>query len=195
MFPGGTQTAGGKFGAPWPIQYDRRDYTGQTADGSDTWVYYLGTTGWDASADVVLGRVSIANLPKLNRADWTFFQGGDGSLDANWGPLSNAVSVMHSNECRLGMQGAQYLPAFHSYMSLQWVRNGTIDFWKAPHPWGPWTLFQNVDMSTVFGNFLMLYTTNIIPKSVAVDGGMNVVFTGTANPPDYSIWLINVAVH
>jgi hypothetical protein len=177
MFPGP------KFGSPYFIQYGK-DYVGQIVDNSDRYLYAVSVDGYYwCSNNAFLGRVALDLLPNLDGADWTFWQGGDGMLDASWGPLASAVPIL-SNPLKMSTTGIQYLPAFNSYVWVQWyfpsvpdniVFDSALSHWdlyQAPHPWGPWTLIGNrINGPTPPGGF---YGPCIMPKSVSLDGGRNI---------------------
>lgn len=175
MFPGA------KFGAPIFIQYGK-DYQGNTVHNSDLYVYAISTNGfWNNGDSLTLGRCLISNIGNLNAADWTFYLGGDGMDNANWGSLASAVPIV-SKSRSLGIAGAQYLPAFKCYVMLEWYypsveqgltidRSETVwDIYKSATPWGPWTLIQSTTWDDAEG--LGLYNPNIVPSSVAPDGGL-----------------------
>jgi hypothetical protein len=181
-----------KFRVPFFFQYGQ-DYVGQTVDRSSEFVYalsvdqtsgHLASTPGTYSDRMFLGRVLISSIANLSAADWQFYQGGDGSLDANWGALSSASPVLTSGTQILTGQGtAQYLPAFGSYLLMNSFQTVPLTYssttwttYTAPHPWGPWALIQtNVwDGATApagAGGATAFYFQSPVVKSVAVNGG------------------------
>lgn len=191
------------------VQYGK-DYQNQTVDNSGTYVYAVSTDGaWNNGSHLYLGRVKIANIASLSRADWSFYKGGDGSLDASWtSTLANAVSIIDDSQ-RIGMNGIQYLPAFQSYVFVQWwypappnsMSSGTTNWriWQAPHPWGPWSVLPGYTAWT--SGTSGYYNPNIMPKSLQTDGGLTATLSmsGDFNSQDpatglYTLTLLPVTI-
>lgn len=183
MFPSPT------FAAPNFIQYGK-DYQGNTVDNSSVYVYAISSTNWDNGSALYLGRVKVANIGNLNAADWSFWIGGDGMLDASWSSnLNNAVPIL-SSTYRLSVTAIQYFPGY-GYLMLEWyypnlpgpsqITNDSIwNSYLAPHPWGPW------GPSTLIGtnewNPQGYYNPAVIPKSVNGNSAV-LAFTGDFNTP------------
>jgi hypothetical protein len=206
-----------RFRLPMWFQYGK-DYVGQTVDRSNEFVYalsvdltsghYQPTTG-TYSDRVFLGRATIANMPALNGADWQYYQGGDGLLDANWGGISTAVPVISTpGTYTILTEGtALYLPTFGQYLlinnfqtvpavytSLSW------EMYVANHPWGPWSKVQTFvwDAATSppgLGGNTAFYFPGLVAKSVT--GNKVSLFTnGNFNvSADYVMVGTEVTVH
>jgi hypothetical protein len=169
MFPGYDHPIG------W-VQYGK-NYTGNGPDNSGTYAYALIRNAAPSStgANPRLARVAIANIANQVATDWSYYQGGDGMSNANWGALSTAASILPP--CCL-VVSIQYLPRYRQYVTFvtRFVASpGSVwDLYTAPHPWGPWELIATspyyVPQQLVF--------PFIAPKSL-VNGGQS--FTVVAN--------------
>ena len=195
--------ASANFAVPSFIQYGQ-DYKNNFADNSATYVYALSTDGaWNNGNHLYLGRVKISLIGNLSASDWSFWTGGDGMSDANWSStLGSAIAVL-TNTGKIGTATIQYLPVFGRYLLLTWYypAPGTHSnsFWlcyEAPHPWGPWTLFQSTQW-TPKG----FYNPCIMPKSVATDGGITCMITTAGDfdntdpqTGDYTLTLVPVTI-
>jgi hypothetical protein len=167
MFPGP------HFATPYFVDYGR---SGLPVHGADRYVYAISNNGfWDNGDTLILGRVPRARLDSLSGADWQFFTGGDGLLDANWTSDAAAARPIMEKPGKFGMTGAVYLPARRRYMMIGWYYPGgsgyfkdalgassitTVwDFYEAPTPWGPWTYIHSHRWSPQG-----YYTPGICPK-------------------------------
>lgn len=164
------------------LQYGQ-NYQGQTADNSATWVYAYATEGPYNNANYVyLARVKAANIANQSAADWTYYQGGDGMLDANWSSTWPPYAVMNGTKIFGASVGTQYFPSLGCYVRLNWwypsVTAGTgivttstyWQPWAAPHPWGPW---YSIGMPQAWATTdpptpgMGLFSPHIMPASVA----------------------------
>jgi hypothetical protein len=93
-------------------------------------------------------------MRRLDPADWSFFQGGDGSAEEGWTRDPSAARPVIENPLKCGETGATYLPAFGRYILVAWYYPGdpNVDadeshliYYEAPHPWGPWTRIKEDD--------------------------------------------------
>lgn len=117
---------------------------------SNEGVNYAGGSGAGCGGNAFYEwRVPRAKLQNLNIVDYTYFTGGDGSLDANWSSTANNAIAIISNACSLSNAAIQYIPAKNRYLLLTYsapagvLTNTANTQWlgyEAPHPWGPWTL-------------------------------------------------------
>lgn len=73
-------------------------------EASNNYVYAFSNDGfWDNGNNLILGRVARNRIGNLNAADWQFYKGGDGMLDANWiSDMNNGYSW--ANDDAAGMQ-------------------------------------------------------------------------------------------
>jgi hypothetical protein len=189
----------------WFVQYGKDSpYPGTVTpvDGNDQFVYAVSNDGfWNNGSKLFLGRVSIANLPNLNAADWSYYQGGDGSQPAAWTPSGSAgwasaqplINPSPSgNSLQVSSNGVQYLPKFGCYIHIQWwypaIVNNLVedssttqwDIWQSTKLWGPWTLLAGASKvwnAPVGTGGRGLYNPNIMPKSLQVDGGATAMIT------------------
>ncbi len=192
------------------VQYGK-DYVGQSVDRSSEFLYGVSNDGfWNNGSQLYLGRVLLTALPNLNGANWSYYQGGDGALDANWGSWGTATPII-SNSLKISSNGVQYFPAFGRYVFINWyypsVASGggldasitQWDFYQAPAPWGPWSLLSSVVWNTEPGQGL--YNPVVIPKSLEIDGGKTAViatagdFFNTNNATgDYTLTLVPITL-
>jgi hypothetical protein len=206
-----------KFRLPSFIQYGK-DYQGQTADGSDVYVYALSSdqstahiSARPALSDAInLGRVPISLISHGVASDWEFYQGLDGMGQPIWGALSTTVPVVSQlNGTFQYGQTPQYLPAFGTYIMITFTAgccpntgDSTWDIWQAPHPWGPWTVTQQ-SPHWYSGNLQAgadgFYYPGIVPKSVAVDGGRTFTLLTTGDYQQlstmYTMYIVPVTVN
>lgn len=149
MFPGP------QFGTPHFVWYGKDGHS--TVDNGDRYVYALSNDGfWESGDDYIVGRVLRSRLADLSAKDWTFFRAGDGMKDESWTQeLTKATPVLSDAE-QAGMTGATYIEGLGRYVLVTWyypshgVRDveknedtyTVLEFFDAPHPWGPWTRFK-----------------------------------------------------
>jgi hypothetical protein len=189
--------SGRTFAAPNFIQYGQ-DYAGQPADNSNQYVYATSNEGcWNNCSKLFLGRVLIADLPSLTGSTWQFYQGGDGSNPANWSTNWGTAAPLINSSRHIGnVVQAQYIKEWGVYFWIGWyypnaptvatidTTTTVWDFYAAPHPWGPWTLFGSKTWNSSPG--AGLYSPNIITKSIAVSG--NTLSANIATAGDYNTW-------
>lgn len=193
-----------KFRTPSFFQYGQ-DYQTQTVDRSDTFVYAMAPDITSGSGNFYLGRVLVSAIANLSLSDWQFYQGGNGAIDANWGSLSTAASVLSDS---LGQQvyfpSPVYLPAFGTYLMMLTETISTPDriwrIYQGTHPWGPWSLVQTNEWNT--GNpqagAYGFYFPAIVVKSIETDGGRNMAllvagdYTTVAG---YTMFIVPVTVN
>ena len=143
MFPGM------RFATPFFIHYGK-EYEAATVDNADRYVYATANNGfWDNGDNYILGRVLRSKINALNAADWTYYKGGDGLLDANWSDDANKAVFIIEAPRQCGEGGVTYLPGLKRYVMAAWyypVGNGhageiqstEFAFYESPAPWGPW---------------------------------------------------------
>lgn len=184
-----------RFAMPTLIQ-NGQDYTGPAVDRMNEFVYglsadqsvghydptYIQSGGSD---QMFLGRVAAGNIANLSASDWTYYQGGDGNVDGNWGGLSTAVPVLSTPGQFINGYGSTvaYLPAFRQFILIESYpgvaptdySSMTWNIFSGNHPWGPWTLLQTKVWNS--GNpqgpngAYAFYFPMIVLKSLATDGG------------------------
>jgi len=169
------------------VQYGQA-YTGNGPDNSGTYVYMINEAGGLTAS---LSRVTIANLPNLNGADWTFYTGGDGMNSANWSSSASAAVVMFTMTPSMSPGSSpflwanpQHLPYFGCYVMVPtyWPGGGSSSSRAQVHvalqPWGPWTQIGAEFDMTPYG---ALYGLTVAPSSVAVDGGRTTVLVSSGD--------------
>jgi hypothetical protein len=147
MFPGL------RFGAPYFVWYGRNGEA--SVDNADKYVYAVANNGHFEDGDnYILGRVLKSKLPDLNAADWQFYTGSDGLLDANWSGAIDTAKFILEDPTNCSMTGMTYIPGLGRYVMVVWhyttynlrADPRTInDYYEAPKPWGPWTKFKTVN--------------------------------------------------
>ncbi len=165
---------------------------GEHRDGE--WVYAYGLDGnWrDSFTDVAPDPedLYLARVPQgavQDRASWEFFTGLDGD-DPLWSSrISDRVPVLHDDRrvhpysvdstdgvtdlSVISQGGVVYNPGLKQYIYTSWTEF-TFEFYSAPTPWGPWTLFLSRD----FGSYPWTeqlhggYATTIPSKFISADG-------------------------
>ncbi len=206
MFPGPD------FATPFFVQYGQ-DGAPPTpvVDDADRYVYAVSSDGyWDNGNRMHLGRVLREDLPNLDASQWEFFTGMVGA-EPRWGRgLSGLADVapILTAPGRCGQAGVQYIPGLGRYLLPQWhypdlsaqdfkVNHSVWEFYEAPHPWGPWALFQTWDWPTEG-----FYNPNIPNKFISESGrDMWILTTGSfmthARPPEetgYTLYMMRLTL-
>jgi hypothetical protein len=165
---------GPSFGAPFFVHYGRNGGTIHS-DLAGKYVYAASTNGfWNDGDSLILGRVPRSSLPKLNPADWEYFEGGDGLMDSAWSHrIANAKPILNS-PARCGQGPITYIPALGIYLLISWYNSRPLlkwfepdemkyDFYQAEHPWGPWKFVSSFsDRFLAAGN--NMYGPALCPK-------------------------------
>jgi hypothetical protein len=167
MFPGRI------FSNPFFVQYGK-DGQG-TKDDADKYVYAVSNDGaWNNGNWMTLGRVSKALIGQLDPGDWEFIHGFDAQNQPIWRPrYDNALYVFRAPG-HTSMTGIHYLKGLDLYIMPQWYYphleefRWTVTRWEwycAPAPWGPWTLFHTQDFDPQG-----FYNPSIPSKFISEDG-------------------------
>ena len=197
---------GSRFGAPCFIHYGRNG--GQvTQDNADKYVYALSNNGfWNGGDDFILARIRRTDLPKLNPADWTYYNGGKGLKNSSWtNDIAKARPILRQ-PAKLGWTAPTFIHSLNRYMLVSWYITPTLkkwfqpglityDFYEAEHPWGPWTFVSSLDDSFLVGGHM--YGPNLCAKYQERDGDDVKIelFTSGCPFPDkpdglYKMWRI-----
>jgi hypothetical protein len=206
MFPGP------KFATPFFVQYDK-DGAPPTpvVDEADGYVYAVSTDGyWDNGNAMHLGRVRRERLPDLDASQWEFYTGMENDTPRWQNGLAGlaAAAPMLSAEGRCGQTAVHFIPGLKRYVMPQWsypdltardfnVTHSIWEFYEAPHPWGPWTLFRRWDWPTEG-----FYNPTIPNKFIGSDGrSMWLLTTGDFmtydRPPDttkYTLYMMRMTL-
>ena len=125
-----------------------------TKDGADKYVYAISNNGfWNGGDDMIVGRISRADLPNLKASDWTYYTGGDGAEESWSHDISKAQPVLKLPS-KLGWTSPAYIPALGCYLLVSWYVSPTLtswftpkrviyDFHQAKNPWGPWSFVSS----------------------------------------------------
>lgn len=169
MFPGRV------FSNPFFVQY------GKDGKGpkhvADRYVYAVSNDGtWNNGNWMTLGRVSKGLIERLDPADWEFVHDFDDKWEPVWRPRhDNAIYVFRSPN-RASMTGIHYIAPLDLYIMPQWHyprlddpkrrwRLSRWEFYQAPAPWGPWSMFHTQDFEP--SGF---YNPSIPSKFISDDG-------------------------
>jgi hypothetical protein len=185
------------FSAPDFVQYPNQNYSGQTADSSNTYIYamsgnWVGATQAEITT-AVLGRVLISAIGNQLASDWTFYQSG-----GTWGALATAATVLNTTALLSGMTlyhpAPIYVPLFGTYLAWGEITSGGVNMGdsvalEAPHPWGPWTV-QSVLAPPQPTNFFFP-----VAKSVSDGPGYTLTILPTSSSPTYTLWGVPVTLH
>lgn len=177
-------------GSPTFIQYGK-DYVGQTVHRSSEYVY-LAMPGGNFNKDVIyLSRVLISDIASLDSSKYSYYTGGDGASDENWASTVASAAVIVNDPGHIGMTSINYMPYFQEYCMIQWYRKSGYSlpgpqvtqffFWKSSTPWGPWAKFYTSPEYDETLNNYAPYQPCIVQKSVATDGGRNIVLLVPGN--------------
>ena len=153
MFQSMTDMAAATF-----VMYGADDGTlGYRVDNADAYVYFVtGNATYNNGNALYMARVPRAKLPALNGADYTYFTGGDGALDANWSATQSAAAALSFSPTPAagtlsGSTTIQYIPSVGRYLLFDWWDNGISAgstqwlVYESQHPWGPWALVNTTD--------------------------------------------------
>jgi hypothetical protein len=155
MFPGHA------FSTPFFVQYGQ-DGAGE-ADEADRYVYAVSNDGsWNNGSSMTLGRVARERLSRLDAGDWEFYYGLVNNQPV-FRPRHDTGRSIFRAPGRTSMTGVQYIAALGLYVMPQWHfrhhddptrrwRVTRFEFFQAPHPWGPWSLFHCQDFSQSWYN-------------------------------------------
>jgi hypothetical protein len=188
---------GTRFSSPSFVMYGK-DYQGNRRHNSDRYVYAMSPDGvWNNGNSLVIGRCLISDMPNLDGADWSYYQGGNGTLDSAWGSIETAELIVHKTN-GVGQVSVHFLPAFNRYVMFEWsypgipdgvttsgvtpvVGHSIWDIYDGEAPWGPWKLIQTTDWPTEG-----FYNPTVIQKSLITDGGRNVRLATTGDFSQYA---------
>lgn len=169
MFPGRV------FSNPFFVQYGK-DGKGEK-NGADQYVYAVSNDGtWNNGNWMTLGRVSRGLIVRLEAGDWEFVHGFDDKGEPIWRPRHENALYIFRSPGRASMTGIHYVAPLDLYLMPQWhyphLDNSkrrwkvtTWDFFSAPAPWGPWTLFHSQDFEPQG-----FYNPSIPSKFISEDG-------------------------
>jgi hypothetical protein len=146
MFPGRT------FSTPFFVQFGR-DGKGPHAAGQ--YVYAVSNDGaWNNGNWMTLGRVPRNRIARSDARDWEFVHGFDDQRQPIWKPGHWGALYVFRAPDRTSMAGIHYIAPLDRYILPQWHYTRLDDanrrwdatrwdFYEAPAPWGPWTLFYS----------------------------------------------------
>lgn len=139
------------FTTPYFIYYGQ-DGQSSAVDGAEKYIYAISNNGFWCNGDhYILGRVERTHIRRLNPADWSFYQGGDGEDEQSWTWDAGAARPIIENPLKCGGTGATYIPALGRYLLVAWYYPGDPNvesdeshfiYYEAPHPWGPWSMVK-----------------------------------------------------
>jgi hypothetical protein len=170
------------------VQYGQC-YSGSGPDNSAKYVYAgVYDTAPSHWSSLYLARVPISAIDNLNAADWSYYQGGSGMNNANWGALSTAAKIIdataYAGFSNVGLccgNAIQYLPRYRQYLYvgtrdlMPSHNHSVLSAFAGPHPWGPFTIYGQFSSSPVGENW-----TEPMPMSV-VNGGQQLTMAASGN--------------
>jgi hypothetical protein len=200
MFPGRA------FSTPFFVQYGK-DGRG-TKDGADQYIYAVSNDGaWNNGNWMILGRVRKDRISQLNPSDWEFIHGYDEQHLPIWHPRYDSALYTFRAPGRTSMTGIHHIPGLDLYIMPQWYypdlddparrfKHTRVEFYQAPAPWGPWSLFHTQDFEPE-----SWYNPCIPNKFIGDDGKRFWLFVagdflGAARPARtyYGLWMIPVTL-
>jgi hypothetical protein len=161
------------------------DYGRNNAHAIDHYAYAYGfDSNWRSQQKLYLARVPNASIQK--RSTWRFFTGTGGSGNPTWSADINAkMPVLEDDrllypktfgkmccpdERVLGQGGVTYDAPLKRYIFASWTI-ASHQFYEAPRPWGPWSLFLSKDFGPLLGTGNRgMYGTSIPSKFISTDG-------------------------
>jgi hypothetical protein len=162
------------------------DYGQNNANAIDGYVYAYGLdNNWRAQQDVYLARVPNTSIQ--DRSTWQFYTGTDGGGNPTWtSNIGDKMPVLEddrmlypseigtppcpASEPVIGQGGVTYDAPLHRYIFVSWTCP-THEFYEAPQPWGPWSLFLSKDFGAFVGAHNQgMYGTSIPSKFISSDG-------------------------
>lgn len=161
------------------------DYGQNSANAIDSYVYAYGfDNNWREQQKLYLARVPSNSIQ--TRSSWQFYTGTDGSGAPTWSSdISQKVPVLEddrqlypqtfgtfccNNAHVLGQGGVVYDAPLKRYIFTSWSY-ATHEFYEAPTPWGPWSLFMSKDFGPIqLSQNRGQYGTSIPSKFISSDG-------------------------
>ena len=166
---------GSRFGAPGFFHYGKNGGSVKK-DGADKFAYSVSNNGfWNGGDDMIVGRVSRADLPNLKASDWSYYTGGDGALDTSWSHDLTKAQPILSRTSKLGWTSPAYIPALGRYLLVSWYVSPalthwfepslvTYDFYQSEHPWGTWTFVSSFNDRFLKDSDRHMYGPNLCAK-------------------------------
>jgi hypothetical protein len=194
MFPGRV------FSNPFFVQYSRDGHGSK--DGKGNFVYAVSNDGtWNNGNWMTMGRVSAGLIERLDPEDWEFVHGFDDKRQPIWGPRHDNALYVFRSPGRASMTGIHYIAPLDLYIMPQWhyprldepKRRWKVtrwEFYSAPSPWGPWTLFHTQDFEPQG-----FYNPSIPSKFISEDGRKFWIFVAgdfTTNKEPNNFYGLNV---
>jgi hypothetical protein len=167
--------SGRVFSNPFFIQYGK-DGKG-IKDGAAEYVYAVSNDGtWNNGNWMTLGRVSRGLIERLDADDWEFVHDFDDKGEPIWRPRHDNALYIFRSPGRASMTGIHHVAPLDLYIMPQWhypqlddpKRRWKVtrwEFYQAPAPWGPWTLFHTQDFEPQG-----FYNPSIPSKFISDDG-------------------------
>jgi hypothetical protein len=176
MFPGRI------FSTPFFVQYGK-DGQG-TVDGAAEFVYAVSNDGaWNNGNWMTMGRVRRDRIGRLDPGDWEFIHGYDAKGNPIWRARCDDALYIFRAPGRTSMTGIHYIRGLGLYIMPQWHypyledeerrwKATRWEFYQAPAPWGPWTLFFSQEFEPQ-----SWYNPCIPSKFISEDGKTLWIFT------------------
>lgn len=161
------------------------DYGKDSNKAIDGYVYAYGLdNNWRAQQALYLARVPNDKIQ--TRTAWEFYTGTNGNGAPTWSnDITQKAAVLTderllyptvlgkkspASQRVIGQGGVVYDAPLHRYLFASWSGT-THQFYEAPNPWGPWSLFLSSDFGPLkttlnYGQ----YGTNIPSKFISADG-------------------------
>lgn len=160
------------------------DYGRNSEHAIDNYIYAYGfDQSWRAQQQLFLGRVPATSV--LDRTQWQFYSGTDGSGHPTWTsdihqkiPVLEDTSLLYpetsgnfaGGQRVLGQGGVTYNAPLKRYIFASWS-HVTHQFYESPTPWGPWKCFLSQDFGSAQPNQNRgMYGTSIPSKFISADG-------------------------
>jgi hypothetical protein len=150
MFPGHT------FSTPFFVQFGK-DGQNTEKDDAGRYAYAASNDGvWNNGNWMTMGRVRRDRIGRLDPSDWEFIHGFDAAGRPIWRPRHDNACYIFRSPDRTSVAGIHYIASLDLYVLPQWHythlenperrwKATQFEFYHAPSPWGPWTLFHVQD--------------------------------------------------
>jgi hypothetical protein len=189
MWPGNDKVIG------W-VQYGQNYACSPPIDNCNSYVYAIFNAYPPGGTNLNqrLGRVKLSLIANMSAADWSYYQGGDGMLDASWLTLAQSSTALSgapkiypdstdpNTSLTIDGPSIQYLPRYGQYVAFRCrtlVSSTYIwDVLTASHPWGPWTI---IGVSPQWSTNQQLGFPFIAPQSLTNNGQSLVVMASSSN--------------
>ncbi len=161
-------------------------------DGQDKYVYAISNDGyWNCGTAFYLGRVPRLKIADLNPADWQYWTREKWTSELD---QATPVPGFPTGEMKCTIGSPIWLASLKQYVTVTWYDPGTTKKWhypedvtfafyRADHPWGPWTFIGKKSADEFMGDtrdrIHRWYGPSLSPKFIRSnpDGSVTAILT------------------